>query len=291
MRWFKIELDPILAGVSSRNECREYIRSILDGLTFSNYIGDIDFENFDIVLFNTIYTHVHSFVHMLNREVSIIFPEEVIIVPLHHHAECNMKTDMTHSLILYIANIIYRSLMKCMMQKHMYVIYDADVYCCEELVNKYGAEVVDAVTNNELNFNMPVFNMDHRVMLQQYQIHDDNRVRYYDSYFEINEFPDQYNISSYFGRIIEYYDTNDVYKPQRLMLDAREKAITDREIAFDNDCEAYEIEATKWKARMESKILAVEERAESEAKWCKLQIAIMEREIMKCNDINFYEHK
>lgn len=283
MKWFSFIPDhESLRSINSRNYVRYKIDNMLTDLATAEYLADIDTENFDIQLFDSIYIILHAAAHNLR---------EVVFSPVSFISQCFIYNDNQHSQLLYITNVIYLSLMKILSDMNSFIIYDKDVYCCDQMVENYGANIVDNVTNLNIDFTEPLFPDD--IKIRTYcNSQEIWKLTLYDNFFTVDSiiFIEK---NSFFGRVISFYENNDVFKHQRQILQEwenrlieKENEIIKREEEFDNDCERYEIEATKWKALQESKFKSMQEKLESEDLSYRHFIAILHTELMKYEDYN-----
>lgn len=283
MKWFSyIPDNESLGSINSRNDVRYKLDAMFTNLATAEYLADIDAENFDIQLFDAIYRVLHSAAHNLR---------EVVFSPVSFISQCFINNDNQHSQLLYITNIVYLSLMKMLSSVNTFIIYDQDVYCCDQMVINYGADVVDNVTNLNIDFTEPLFPDD--IKIRTYcNSQEIWKLTLYDNFFAVDSiiFIEK---NSFFGRVISFYEKNDIFKHQRQILKEwenrlidRENEISKREEEFDNDCERYEIEATKWKALQESKFKAMQEKLEADDLWYKKYIAKLHTELMKYEDYN-----
>ena len=254
MKWFDCCEPSTLIGLKTRDDARNAVASLLTDLNTLPISFNFDTDDFDIYLFKAIHRVIHLFVHKLSERT---------ISPFVFISECGIFNDNTHTLILYITNVVYRSLMREITRQYPFVIYDNDVYCCNEIVEYIGSHIVDNVTDMRINFLEPLFAYDFNILINH------NSTTYwkevmYDDFFTVVSF-DIPVAESFFDTVITYYEKNDIYHNQRNMLKEweqqikeREQQIEEKENNFDNDCAAYEMEATKWQ-RNQMSILASKE--------------------------------
>lgn len=283
MKWFSFTtIHESLHSINSRNDVRFKLDDMFTDLATVEYQADIDAENFDIQLFDSIYRVLHRAAHNL---------VEVVYSPVSFISQCFINNDNQHSQLLYITNIVYLSLMKMLSSMNTFVIYDKDVYCCDQMVENYGTNIVDNVTNLNIDFTEPLFPDDIKIrtFCNSQEIW---KLTLYDNFFTVDSiiFIEK---NSFFGRVISFYENNDVFKHQRKILKEwenrlieRENEISKREEEFDNDCERYEMEATRWKALQESKFQSMQKKLEADYLWYKKYIAKLYTELMKYEDYN-----
>lgn len=258
-------------GISNSRPTRNQFRYDLN--TFLNHLNDgrirannNAYDDMTLALFQTIYNFVHASIHSVFDPITqervlanenavqatsigryrVISEIRLEQTPLFcEYDRQYVHHDNEHRAIFYIAKYIYNEI-----TIPLEIRWEPNPNIIETW---FGRDVL--TINNEM-FIINLFRNDAYVITNLHHSIPNCKYILYDQFFKFSH-PSPFIDNVSFFRMLTISPSSleriQEIEDKLTLLAIREKAITEREIQFDEDCARYEEEATKWKAIQESK--------------------------------------
>lgn len=259
------------SGINNSRPTRNHFRYELNTFLINLNNGRIRahnnaYEDITLALFQTIYNFIHASVHILFDPITQeqVFANENMVqlgslnryrtiseikldqTPLFCNCDRQyVHSDNEHRAIFYIAKYIYNEI-----TIPLAIQWEPNPNAIEMMFGR------DAWTINNEMFIINLFRNDAYVITNLHNSVPDCKLILYDQFFKFRH-PSPFTENVSFIRMLTISPSSleriQEIEDKLALLAIREKAIAEREEQFDEDCATYEEEATKWKARLESK--------------------------------------